>query len=129
VKLVRQLPDDPVWVQGEFGLLHRAMLNLILNAVHYAPERSEVLVRVVSEDKSVEASVTDFGPGIPAENQARLFQRFSRGASGQTTGTGLGLYFVRTVAEKHGGSIVVESELERFTCFRLHLPLAQSAKQ
>ena len=125
VKLVRQLPDDPVWVQGEFGLLHRAMLNLILNAVHYAPERSEVLVRIATEDGSVEASVTDFGPGIPAENQARLFQRFSRGASGQTTGTGLGLYFVRTVAEKHGGSIAVESELERFTCFRLRLPLAQ----
>jgi CHASE2 domain-containing sensor protein len=129
VKLVRQLPDEPVWVQGEFGLLHRAMLNLILNAVHYAPERSEVLVRVACEDNGVEASVTDFGPGIPAENQARLFQRFSRGASGQTTGTGLGLYFVRTVAEKHGGSIAVESELERFTCFRLRLPLAQSAQQ
>ncbi len=129
VKLVRQLPDDPVWVQGEFGLLHRAMLNLILNAVHYAPERSEVLVRIATEDGSVEASVTDFGPGIPAENQARLFQRFSRGASGQTTGTGLGLYFVRTVAEKHGGSIAVESELERFTCFRLRLPLAQTALQ
>ena len=129
VKLVRQLPDDPVWVQGEFGLLHRAMLNLILNAVHYAPERSEVLVRVATENGSVEASVTDFGPGIPVENQARLFQRFSRGASGQTTGTGLGLYFVRTVAEKHGGSIAVESELERFTCFRLRLPLAQTALQ
>jgi CHASE2 domain-containing sensor protein len=129
VKLVRQLPDEPVWVQGEFGLLHRAMLNLILNAVHYAPERSQVLVRIATEDGSVEASVTDFGPGIPAENQARLFQRFSRGASGQTTGTGLGLYFVRTVAEKHGGSIAVESELERFTCFRLRLPLVQSVQQ
>ncbi len=129
VTLVRQLPDDPVWVQGEFGLLHRAMLNLILNAVHYAPEGSQVLVHVVSEDKGVEASVTDFGPGIPAENQVRLFQRFSRGASGQTTGTGLGLYFVRTVAEKHGGSIAVESELERFTCFRLRLPLAQAVQQ
>lgn len=129
VTLVRQLPDDPVWVQGEFGLLHRAMLNLILNAVHYAPEGSQVLVHVVSEDKGVEASVTDFGPGIPAENQVRLFQRFSRGASGQTTGTGLGLYFVRTVAEKHGGSVAVESELERFTCFRLRLPLAQAVQQ
>ncbi len=119
----------PVWVQGEFGLLHRAMLNLILNAVHYAPERSQVLARVAGENGNVEASVTDFGPGIPLENQARLFQRFSRGASGQTTGTGLGLYFVRTVAEKHGGSIAVESELERFTCFRLRLPLAQTALQ
>ena len=129
VKLERQLPDDPVWVQGEFGLLHRAMLNLILNAVHYAPEQSSVLIRVASEDGNVEASVTDFGPGISAENQARLFQRFSRGTTGQTTGTGLGLYFVRTVAEKHGGSIAVESELERFTCFRLRLPLAQTAPQ
>ena len=86
-----------------------------------------MLVRVASENKGVAASVTDFGPCIPAENQARLFQRFSRGTTGQTTGTGLGLYFVRTVAEKHGGSIAVESELERFTCFRLRVPLAQTA--
>lgn len=127
VQLLRELPDEPVWVQGEFGLLHRAILNLVLNAVHYAPPQSNVTVRVKSVDGGVEASVSDHGPGMSIELQARLFQRFSRGASGRTTGTGLGLYFVRTVAEKHGGSVSVESVPNTLTCFTLRLPVGQSA--
>jgi CHASE2 domain-containing sensor protein/anti-sigma regulatory factor (Ser/Thr protein kinase) len=126
VQLVRRLPDDPVWVQGEFGLLHRAMLNLMLNAVHYAPATSSVEVSLAIEDGWVEASVTDHGPGIASEDLAQLFQRFNRSAAGQTTGTGLGLYFVRTVAEKHGGTVAVESEPGVSTCFTLRLPLEQA---
>lgn len=126
VQLVRQLPDDPVWVQGEFGLLHRAMLNLVLNAVHYAPAHSSVVVHLAIKDGIIEASVTDHGPGIPADDLARLFQRFNRSAAGQTTGTGLGLYFVRTVAEKHGGSVAVESKPGVSTRFTLRLPLGQT---
>ncbi len=124
VKLVRQLPDDPVWVQGEFGLLHRAILNLVLNAVHYAPAQSSVEIGLAIEDAQVEASVTDHGPGIRIQDQSRLFQRFSRGSAGQTSGTGLGLYFVRTVAEKHGGSIAVDSQPGTFTRFAMRLPLS-----
>ena len=129
VKLVRELPDDPVWVQGEFGLLHRAVLNLVLNAVHYAPEHSSVEVRLALEKGFAEGSVTDHGPGIAAEDLTRLFQRFSRGAAGQTTGTGLGLYFVRTVAEKHGGTAAVKSEPWVLTRFTLRLPLGPAAAQ
>lgn len=124
VKLVRQLPDDPVWVQGEFGLLHRAILNLVLNAVHYAPSHSSVEISLVIEGAQVEASVTDHGPGIRAHDESRLFQRFSRGSTGQSSGTGLGLYFVRTVAEKHGGSIAVDSQPGTYTRFALRLPLS-----
>lgn len=123
LQLVRDLPDDPIWIQGEFGLLHRAILNLILNAVHYGPVHSSIEVRLAVEQGFAEASVTDHGAGIAANNQARLFQRFSRGAAGQTTGTGLGLYFVRTVAEKHGGSVTVESEPNVFTRFTLRVPV------
>lgn len=127
VHLVRQLPDDPVWVQGEFGLLHRAMLNLMLNAVNFAPARSSVEVQLAAAGNVVEASVTDHGPGIAADDQARLFKRFSR-AEGQTSGTGLGLYFVRTVAEKHGGTATVESQPGVFTRFTLRLPLGQASR-
>jgi CHASE2 domain-containing sensor protein len=126
VQLVRELPVDPVWVRGEFGLLHRAMLNLVLNAVQYAPPHSAVSVRLTTVEDVAEASVTDHGPGIAVADQARLFQRFSR-ASAQTTGTGLGLYFVRTVAEKHGGSVAVDSEPGAYTRFSLRLPLGQAA--
>lgn len=122
VKLIRTLPDDPVWVKGEFGLLHRAVLNLILNAVHYAPAQSSVEIDSLAENGSVGVSVTDHGAGIAAGDMARIFQRFSRGAAGQTTGTGLGLYFVRTVAEKHGGSVAVASEPGTYTRFTLRVP-------
>ncbi|HEY9098535.1 MAG TPA: CHASE2 domain-containing protein [Thiobacillus sp.] len=122
VKLMRDLPDDPVWVQGEFGLLHRAVLNLVLNAVHYAPEQSSVEISFVQQRGFAGVSVTDHGPGIEAQNLARLFQRFSRGAAGHVSGTGLGLYFVRTVAEKHGGTVTVESEPGVYTRFTLSVP-------
>ncbi|MBT9567104.1 MAG: CHASE2 domain-containing protein [Thiobacillus sp.] len=127
VKLIRTLPDDPVWVEGEFGLLHRAVLNLILNAVHYAPVRSSVEIDALVDSDSTGVRVTDHGAGIDASNMARIFKRFSRGAAGQTTGTGLGLYFVRTVAEKHGGSVTVESEPGICTRFTLRLPQVPAA--
>ena len=127
VKLVRALPDEPVWIQGEFGLLHRAVLNLILNAVYYAPEGSQVEIGFAEEGGFAVVNVIDHGSGIEAENLERLFRRFSRGAAGQMSGTGLGLYFVRTVAEKHGGSVAVESEPTVFTRFALRVPRDMAA--
>lgn len=126
VQLVRELPDEPVWVRGEFGLLQRALLNLVLNAVRFAPAQTSVEVRVHGGDGWAEASVTDHGPGIAPADRAQLFRRFSRSA-GDTSGTGLGLYFVRTVAEKHGGTVAVDSAPGEFTRFTLRLPLAAGA--
>lgn len=128
VRLVRQLPDDPLWVQGEFGLLHRAMLNLVSNAVHYAPPHSQVALRLAIVGRFAEAAVTDHGPGIAAAELPRLFQRFNRGAAGPTPGTGLGLYFVRTVIERHGGTVAVDSTPGVQTCFTLRLPLGSGPR-
>lgn len=122
VTLVRALPEEPVWVMGEFGLLHRAMLNLVLNAVRYAPPGTPVVTTLSETTRAVELSVKDQGVGIAPENQARLFQRFSRGEQATPTeGAGLGLYFVRTVIEKHGGSVAVQSALGQGTCFSFSL--------
>ncbi|MCA1925860.1 MAG: CHASE2 and HATPase_c domain-containing protein [Thiobacillus sp.] len=124
VRLVRELPADPLWVDGEFGLLHRAMLNLILNAIHHAPSGSAVELALRAAEGRAEISVTDHGPGIGETDQSRLFQRFSRIAQ-SGGGSGLGLYFVRTVAEKHGGAVKVRTAAGGPTCFTLSLPLAQ----
>lgn len=124
VRLIRTIADDPLWVNGEFGLLHRAVLNLILNAVHHTPGGSAVEIALCATESQLEARVTDPGPGIAPADQPRLFQRFSR-AAGQAGGTGLGLYFVRTVAEKHGGRVSVVSAEGGPTCFSITLPQAR----
>ena len=128
--LEREIDDGVVWVLGNFGLLHRAILNLMSNAVKYGSENTKVLVKLTLNDKATHAvfSVTDRGRGISTEEQADLFKRFSRvkGHEKMADGAGLGLYFVRTVAEKHMGSIRVESDLGQPTIFSLRLPLVDS---
>jgi len=126
IMLERNIVEGVVWVNGNFGLLHRAMLNLILNAVKYAPEQTEIKVGVDLnvEHTQVMCSVSNSGAGIPMEKQEELFKRFSRlkKHDKQTNGAGLGLYFVRTVAEKHHGSVSVESDVDAMTTFKLQLP-------
>lgn len=126
--LERAITEDVIWVKGNFGLLHRAILNLILNAVKYGKKDTQVSVRVAlnQEQSHVVFSVTDHGPGISAKDQDNLFKRFSRvkGHEKLADGAGLGLYFVRTVAEKHMGSIHVDSDLCQPTTFSLHLPMS-----
>jgi len=123
IKLEREIVNGLVWVNGNFGLLQRAILNLVLNAIKFAPEYSTVLIRLTYADKYAVMSVIDHGPGIPVDEQKQLFKRFSRLKSGQADGAGLGLYFVHTVAEKHLGSVNVQSDVGQKTSFNLRLPV------
>lgn len=123
ITLERAITDDPIWVQGNFGLLHRAMLNLMLNAVKFSPEDASVRIALSSIQQYAVLSVTNDGDGIAPDEQTKLFKRFSRTDSGKKAeGSGLGLYFVRIVAEKHHGSVDVESDLGIPTTFNLRLP-------
>jgi CHASE2 domain-containing sensor protein/two-component sensor histidine kinase len=125
--LERQLIEGIIWIEANFGLLHRAILNLILNAVKYGPENSTVTIQLdLNKDNSQAVfSVIDHGPGIPFEEQGKLFKRFSRmkGQEQVSEGAGLGLYFVRTVTEKHRGSILVSSDIGKPTSFSMYLPI------
>ena len=123
ITLERAITDDPIWVQGNFGLLHRAMLNLMLNAVKFSPEDASVRIALSSIQQYAVLSVTNDGDGIAPDEQTKLFKRFSRTDSGKKAeGSGLGLYFVRIVAEKHHGSVDVESDLGIPTTFNFRLP-------
>jgi signal transduction histidine kinase len=102
--------------------------NLIANAVKYSPKPEPVDVEVDSDNGDVVVTVTDHGPGIPAEDQERIFARFERLAATATqTGTGLGLYITRRLARGMGGDVTVSSTPGAGSTFALRLPAAVRA--
>jgi signal transduction histidine kinase len=100
--------------------------NLITNAIKYSPSGGEIRLSAArSEDDCVEFSITDQGPGIPEEYQARIFDRFFR-APGQTkTGAGLGLSIAREITLAHGGRIGVKSSPGHGSTFCIALKAAE----
>ena len=111
-------------VEGNPALLVRAAANLIGNAVKYSPEGSEIAVTVSAEGGDAAVAVRDHGRGMDAEALERLYTRFARFGETGSDGVGLGLVFVRTVAEAHGGSVRCTSLPDEGSCFVLTLPLA-----
>jgi two-component system phosphate regulon sensor histidine kinase PhoR len=106
-------------------LVEQAVVNLVDNAVKYAPAGTEVRVEGAREPAGVVVRVRDQGPGIPAEHLPRLFERFYRvdkARSRKAGGTGLGLAIVKHIAQAHDGRVEVQSELGSGSTFSLHLP-------
>jgi signal transduction histidine kinase len=88
----------------------RAMTNLVENAVRHSPRKEQVVVELAGRPPYVELTVTDAGPGIPPEEQAKVFDRYWRPSDAdEGDGTGLGLAIARQVAEAHGGDVTVDS--------------------
>jgi two-component system OmpR family sensor kinase len=111
-KWVLELPDEPVLVRGDEHRLHQVIANLLSNARTHTPAGTTVTVQLAATRDQVELSVTDDGPGIPAELQPELFDRFVHGNSvrAQTSGgTGLGLAIVDAVVTAHQGSVSMTS--------------------
>jgi two-component system sensor histidine kinase KdpD len=90
--------------------LERVVLNLLENALSYTPTGGHVLIAAEAREREIEVSVTDTGPGVPAEYQETIFERFARvpGTRGRRKGFGLGLYSCRQIMQAHGGRIRVE---------------------
>lgn len=102
----------PVMVEGDPGDLGRAIRNLIDNAVRHASQR--VVVQLEERDGEAVLSVTDDGPGISAEHQAEVFERFTRldeARGSDAGGAGLGLAIVKSIVERHAGSVTIEDAL------------------
>jgi two-component system sensor histidine kinase PilS (NtrC family) len=122
-------PDVPVVVDGDHDLLHRAVFNLVLNAVQHAGAGGVVNVEVdqpngdippsVQLPEPVRVRVRDSGPGIRAEDIPRVFDPFFTRRSG---GTGLGLALVHRAVEAHRGAILVDSAAGAGACFTIYLP-------
>jgi len=110
-------------IRGDRERLRQVLANLIDNAVKYSPHGDEVEVRARRENGAVAISVADHGPGIPADQQRVIFEKFGRAeVPGSKPGTGLGLFIARSIAEAHGGTLEVESQADRGATFTLTLP-------
>ncbi len=101
--------DAPMPIKGETTALHILLTNLIGNALRYTPERGRVDVRVATAQRAagpvVRLEVIDNGPGIPASERQRVFDRFFRGESAAGGGSGLGLAIVHRIARRHAASV------------------------
>lgn len=98
----------PVWVEGERAALAVLVRNLADNAVRYSPRGARVELRVSQPDGVPTLQVDDSGPGIPAAERGRVFDRFYRRGQGDESGSGLGLAIVRSVAQRHGATLLLD---------------------
>jgi signal transduction histidine kinase len=106
--------------------LQQALVNLVDNAIKHSPGGAEVVVGLEVDRGDVRLSVEDHGPGIPIDEQERIFEPFYRVESGlrrETQGVGIGLSIVRHVAEAHGGRVVVRSSPGQGSRFGIELPV------
>jgi two-component system OmpR family sensor kinase len=96
-----QEPDDRYMVLGEQHALSIMLANLVDNAIRYTPAGGTVDVVLRRADGSIAFDVRDTGPGIPADELARVFDRFYRGSGTQAQGSGLGLAIAQHIARRH----------------------------
>ena len=102
----------------------QVLANLVGNAVKFTPERGEVALRSERSGPEVIVSVRDSGPGIPQDQQARIFDRYWQARETAQLGTGLGLSIAKGLVELHGGRIWVESGVGEGSTFSFSLPAA-----
>ena len=116
--------SDACAINADPAKLHDVLRNLVENAVNYSPEHAAVRVEAVRRDGHVEITVSDSGPGIPAADLKRVFERFYRvdKARSRPGGMGLGLAIVRHLVELHGGRATAENRPEGGARFTVTLP-------
>ncbi|MCL1835836.1 MAG: HAMP domain-containing histidine kinase [Oscillospiraceae bacterium] len=108
-------------IMADSRRIAQVVVNLVTNAVRHT-KGGVITIAATERDKQVVLSVTDTGSGMTKEEIGQIFDRWHTGSG--DTGTGLGLYICRNIAESHGGSITVESEPGKGTCFEVLLPVA-----
>ena len=124
--LVVRTPDEQLLVSGNAVDLDRMVMNLVGNASKYSPTGTTIRITLERHGGEAMLSVTDEGIGISEDDQRQIFTEFFRGTDPHTLaepGTGLGLAIVHRVAERHRGSVAVDSVLGEGSTFRVRLPL------
>jgi signal transduction histidine kinase len=120
-------PGEKVPAIGEFRRVLQILLNLLGNAIRYAPEGSQVWLRVETDEGRARLIVADQGGGLSGEQQARAFEKFERLGRSGDGGTGLGLYISRRLARAMDGDLTVDSAPGQGARFTLDLPADEEA--
>ena len=108
---------------GDRLMVRQALINLVDNAIKFAPAGSAIVIRVAESNGGATVDVIDRGPGVPAAARAHIFDRFFRATgSADTIGTGLGLSISRSAVETAGGTLTLERTGEQGSTFRITLP-------
>ncbi len=113
------------FVRGDAERLRQVFDNLLRNAIKYSPNGEGVSIDLRREGDGYVVSVADRGIGIPQDERERLFDRFSRGSNARRAkiaGTGIGLFIVKMIVERHGGDVAVESTVGEGSRFEVRLP-------
>ncbi len=124
VEVERTLPQ---LIEADRALLQQAVYNLVENAIKYTPENGAVRVRLRTRPEGIQFEVQDNGIGVSPADQVRLFEKFFRGSQREARaqrGSGLGLAIVRSIAERHGGKVWLESQLGQGSVFYLLVPFS-----
>lgn len=129
ITLTLQLPENTMpLVEADSALLEQAMYNLVENAIKYTPQNGRVSVTLKIIGDGIQFEVEDTGIGIAPIDQPRLFEKFYRSGQREAReqkGSGLGLAIVRSIAERHGGKVWLESQLGKGSTFFLQAPFRQ----
>jgi signal transduction histidine kinase len=130
IKLVVKVEENLPPLRANPIRIRQMLDNLIGNAVKYVPEAGRVFIRIYQESQQIILEVKDSGPGIPPNEQSRIFDKFYRASNvpDDAVGSGLGLAIVKSIVESHQGRVWVESDLEKGTTFFVVLPTYDQSK-
>jgi signal transduction histidine kinase len=129
IELTASTQELPVQLQGDPARLAQVLDNLVSNALKFTPSGGRVEVSLAAADGVAIVEVSDTGVGLAQDEQSQLFERFfrsSRASENAIPGTGLGLAIAKTIVERHGGRIRLESTVDVGTTVRVELPLSLS---
>jgi signal transduction histidine kinase len=122
VQIITECPDNLPPISADPQQLQQAILNILLNAIQAMPHGGTLTVRTDLHVNRLRLSIRDTGVGIPRENRERIFSPFF---TTKHHGTGLGLAITRSIIEKNGGTIAVESEVGRGTTVFMEFPVSK----
>jgi len=117
------IPEGMPLVKLDFGLMEQVFTNLLFNAALYTPPESVIMLSAKIEDKNCIFTVSDNGPGFPAETLKHLFEKFYRVPGSRTGGTGLGLSIAKGFVEAHKGTITATNRSSGGAEFIISIPV------